>query len=168
LLEEPSAVHPHWFLILATLALILLANGLPALLGLLLGPGRPLDGGRMLGDGRPLFGPAKTVRGILTALVATPVAALVLGLPWHVGLLVALGAMLGDLLASFTKRRLGLPSSTTAPLLDTVPESLIPVLLVMPHLGLDWLDLALLILAFAVLDQVLTPLGHRLFARRHG
>ena len=161
-------MHPHWFLILATLALILLANGLPALLGLFLGPGRPLDGGRVLGDGRPLFGSTKTVRGVLAALVATPLAAFVLGLPWQIGLLVALGAMLGDLLASFTKRRLGLPSSTTVPLLDTVPESLIPVLLVMQHLDLDWLDLALLILAFAVLDQVLTPLGQRLLPRRHG
>jgi CDP-diglyceride synthetase len=161
-------VHPHWFLILATLALILLANGLPALLGLLLGPGRPLDGGLRLGDGRPLLGPTKTQRGVLAALVATPVGAVVLGLPWHLGLLVALGAMLGDLLASFTKRRLGLPPSTTVPLLDTVPESLIPVLLVMGHLGLGWLDLALLILVFGVLDLVLTPLGHRLFPPRGG
>jgi len=160
-------VHPHWFLILSTLALILLANGLPALLGLLLGPGRPLDGGLRLGDGRPLFGPTKTVRGVLAALLATPLVAVALGLPWRIGLLIALGAMLGDLLASFLKRRLGLPSSAKATLLDTVPESLIPVLLVMGHLGLDWLDLALLTLAFAVLDLVLTPLGHRLF-RRHG
>ena len=161
-------MHPHWFLILATLALILIANGLPALLGLLLGPGRALDGGRVLRDGRPLFGPTKTVRGILAALVAAPIAATALGLAWHIGLLVAVGAMLGDLLASFTKRRLGLTSSTTVPLLDTVPESLIPVLLVMEQLGLDWLDLALLILAFAALDLVLTPLGHRLFPRRSG
>ena len=165
---EPLAVHPHWFLILATLALILIANGLPALLGLLLGPGRALDGGRVLRDGRPLFGPTKTVRGILAALVVAPIAATALGLAWHIGLLVAVGAMLGDLLASFTKRRLGLTSSTTVPLLDTVPESLIPVLLVMEHLGLDWLDLALLILAFAALDLVLTPLGHRLFPHRGG
>lgn len=159
-------MHPHWFLILATLALILLANGLPALLGLLLGRGRPLDGGHRLGDGRPLFGPAKTVRGVLAALVATPLAAAALGLAWQVGLLVALGAMLGDLLASFTKRRLGLPSSAKVPLLDTVPESLFPVLLVMGQLRLGWLDLALLILVFGVLDLVLTPLGHRLFPRR--
>lgn len=161
-------MHPHWFLILATLALILLANGLPALLGLLLGPGRALDGGWLWGDGRPLLGPTKTMRGVLAALVATPIAAAAMGLAWHVGLLVALGAMLGDLLASFTKRRLGFPSSAKVPLLDTVPESLFPVLLVMGQLGLGWLDLALLILVFGVLDLVLTPLGHRLFPRRGG
>ena len=159
-------MHPHWFLILATLALILLANGLPALLGLLLGPGRPLDGGLRLEDGRPLLGPTKTVRGVAAALVATPLGALALGLPWHIGLLIALGAMLGDLLASFSKRRLGFPSSAKAPLLDTVLESLIPVLFVMKDLRLDWLDLALLTLAFAGLDLLLTPLGHRLFPRR--
>jgi CDP-archaeol synthase len=161
-------VHPHWFLILSTLALILLANGLPALLGLLLGPGRPLDGGIRLADGRPLLGRTKTVRGVLAALLLTPLGAAALGLPWHIGLLVALGAMAGDLIASFTKRRLGYPSSAKAPLLDTVPESLIPVLLVMQGLGLDWLDLMLLILAFAALDLVLTPLGQRLFPRRGG
>lgn len=156
-------MHPHWYLIVATLALILFANGLPALLGLLLGPGRPVDGSVSLGDGRPLFGRSKTVRGVLTALVATPLAAVALGLHWYIGLLVALGAMLGDLLASFSKRRLGYPPSARVPLLDTVPESLIPGLLVMKPLGLDWLDLALLILAFALLHLILTPLGRRLF-----
>jgi hypothetical protein len=36
----------------------------------------------------------------------------------------------------------------------------------MKDLRLDWLDLALLTLAFAGLDLLLTPLGHRLFPRR--
>lgn len=159
-------MHPHWFLIVSTLGLILLANVLPALLGVLLGPGRPLDAGLRLGDGRPLFGRTKSLRGLLASLLATPAAAAALGLPWQVGLLVALGAMTGDLAASFTKRRLGYPSSTTVPLLDTVPESLIPILLVMERLGLTWLDLGLLTLAFGVLHLVLSPLGRRLFARQ--
>lgn len=161
-------MHPHWLLIVSILGLILFANGLPALLGWLLGPGRPLDYGKRLRDGRPLFGDTKTLRGVLASLLLTPMAAAALGLPWCIGLLVALGAMLGDLLASFTKRRLGYPSSTSAPLLDTVPESLTPVLFIMGQLGLDWLDLTLLILAFGVLDLVLTPLGQRLFASRGG
>jgi len=110
-----------------------------------------------------MFGRSKTVRGVLAALVATPLAAVVLGLHWYIGLLVALGSMLGDLLASFSKRRLGYPPSARAPLLDTIPESLIPGLLVMGALGLDWLDLALLILAFALLHLALTPLRQRLF-----
>ncbi len=159
-------MHPHWSVLLTLLFLILLANGLPALLGLVLGPARPLDGGRSWSDGRPVLGRSKTWRGLISALFATPLAGLALGFPWHLGLLVALGAMFGDLLASFTKRRLGFRSGESAPLLDPWPESLIPVLLVMAPLGLGWADAAVLILAFAALDLILTPLGRRVLGRR--
>ena len=159
-------MHPHWSMLLHLLVLVLLANGLPALLGLLLGPARPIDGGRSWHDGRRLLGPSKTWRGLIAALLATPVAALALGVPWSLGLLVALGSMLGDLIASFVKRRMGLDSGASAPLLDPWPESLIPVLLVAGPLGLDWADVAVLVLAFAALNLILTPLGRRLLRRR--
>jgi CDP-diglyceride synthetase len=161
-------VIPHWSQCLSLLALVLVANAAPALLALLRGVGAlALDGGLVLGDGRPLLGPSKTWRGLGAALAATPLAALALGLAWHLGLVVALGAMAGDLLASFAKRRLGLKSSASAPLLDQLPESLIPALLVHWTLGLDWLDLAVVVGAFTALDLVLTPLGRRLSAVRN-
>ena len=46
------------------------------------------------------------------------------------GLLIALFAMLGDLLSSFIKRRLGMSPSTRALGLDQIPESLLPMLMV--------------------------------------
>lgn len=163
-------MSPHWSPLLSLLALLLLANGAPAGLALLSGgaPARPLDGGRRWRDGRPVFGTAKTWRGLAAALVLTPPAAWALGWGWGLGPLIALGAMTGDLIASFTKRRLGLPSSASVPFLDQVPETLIPGLLAKGPMGLDWLDLGLAILAFAVLDLLLTPWRKRLGAGRGG
>lgn len=157
-------MSPHWNLLVSLFVLLVLANGSPLLLTLLSGgaTGRPLDGGLVLWDGYPLFGKSKTWRGLIAALVVTPPAAWLLGLGWGLGLAVALGAMAGDLIASFAKRRMGLPASASVPLLDHVPETLIPVLLVEGVLRLDWLDLGVLVLGFAVLDLLFTPLLKRL------
>jgi hypothetical protein len=143
-----------------------LANGLPALLGLLLRPARPLDGGRLMADGRPLFGPSKTWRGLGAAAVGTTLAGLALGLHWNLGFGVAAGAMLGDLIASWTTRRLGCPAGAAMPVLDQIPEVVIPVLVTKTELALSWPDVTVVILAFVLLDLSLTPLGRRLFAAR--
>lgn len=158
-------MHPHWSQIVSLLALILLANALPALLGLVLGPGKPLDCERRWSDGRPILGPSKTWRGLISALTITPIAALALGLSWQLGLLLAVGAMAGDLLTSGLKRRLDIPSSASAPLLDPVPESLFPALLAKNTLDLAWLDVGILVVVFVALDLILTPIGQRLFPR---
>ena len=99
----------------------------------LAGGGRPIDGGRTRG-GRRLLGDGKTWRGTavgtlvgialavaLNALRPTAAAALGVDLPAFplraaVGL--ALGAMLGDIGASFLKRRLGRQRGAAVPGLD--------------------------------------------------
>jgi CDP-2,3-bis-(O-geranylgeranyl)-sn-glycerol synthase len=155
-------VSLYWPSILSLLALTLLANGVPALLSLVCGRARPLDAGRTLADGGPLLGPSKTWRGLLGALVGTTLGALLLGLSWGLGVVVAVGAMCGDLATSFLKRRLGLAPSASLPVLDQVPEALLPGLLVKAELALGWADLGVSVLAFCALDLVLTNLGRRL------
>lgn len=54
----------------------------------------------------------------------------VLGFVASAGALMALGAMAGDALSSFIKRRLAIPSSGRAYALDQIPEALVPLLLV--------------------------------------
>lgn len=117
-------------LLLELLVLIGVANAAPVLTKTLLGErfARPLDGGAGFVDGKPLFGSSKTLRGIVASLLATPIAAVLMGLGWELGAVVAGAAMAGDLLSSFTKRRLGLPPSSMAIGLDQVPESLLPLL----------------------------------------
>ncbi|HXK57554.1 MAG TPA: CDP-archaeol synthase, partial [Gammaproteobacteria bacterium] len=76
-------------------------------------------------------------------------------------------AMLGDLLSSFFKRRLGLNPSAMAFGLDQIPESLLPLLVCRPLLDLSWLQVCLLTLGFLILELLLSQLLYRLGIRRH-
>lgn len=163
-----SRVAPNWPVTIEVLLLVVLANGLPVLARLALHArlDAPLDGGRLLGDGRPWLGPSKTWRGLLASVLVTPLAAVVLGLPWGIGLVIALGAMLGDLAVSFAKRRLDISPSSPVFALDEIPESLLPALLVKAPLGLTSTDVVWIVAGFLVVDQVLSPLAIRWRARR--
>ena len=151
------------------LLLLFIANGSPILARRFLGErfDRALDGGRMLADGRPLLGASKTLRGIVSALLVTMLAAPLLGVSWIVGLLLAVFAMLGDLSSSFLKRRLGLPPSSMALGLDQIPESLLPLMVCRPLLELSWAQVLWLTLAFFVLELILSQLLYRLGIRKH-
>jgi CDP-2,3-bis-(O-geranylgeranyl)-sn-glycerol synthase len=73
----------HVLLVVQLLALLLVANGAPILAARVLGHilETPLDGGSAFADGRPLFGSSKTLRGVTVSLVATTIAAPLVGLP---------------------------------------------------------------------------------------
>ncbi|NPA86862.1 MAG: CDP-2,3-bis-(O-geranylgeranyl)-sn-glycerol synthase [Candidatus Diapherotrites archaeon] len=114
----------------------------------------PVDGGLTLG-GRRILGDGKTVEGSLIGIISGTMAGLVvysvLGLPSPLeSFLLATGAMLGDMLGSFIKRRLGLPRGSEAPLLDQLDFVIGAFLLVPPPP--DW----------AVIILVVTPLLHRM------
>lgn len=149
------------------LLLILVANGAPLLVHALLRRrwAYPLDGGLVLPDGQRLLGPSCTLRGWLAAALVTPLAALVLGLPAGIGLTMGLLAMVGDSLSSFLKRRLRRPPGSMALGLDQIPESLLPLLGVCASLGLSGRDILLLVLAFVVLELLLSRLLYRLGLR---
>ena len=155
-------------LFVKVLLLLMVANGAPILAHRLLGRrfAWPIDGGRRLRDGRPLLGESKTWRGLLVAILATAVSAPLLGFTITVGVLVGAGAMLGDLASSFVKRRLGIESSGFAPGLDQVPESLLPLLLVMPVIGLEVVEVLMLVAAFFVLELLLSQVLYRLRIRK--
>jgi CDP-diglyceride synthetase len=89
--------------------LLLIANGAPVVARMVLHDRfvRPVDGGLNFVDGRRLLGPRKTVLGLLSAALATMLVALILNVSWQSGLVVAAGAMAGDMLSSFIKRRVG-------------------------------------------------------------
>ncbi len=117
------------------------ANGAPVLFG----GGRPIDGGKTFRDGKPLFGPHKTVRGFVSGLIigtfvgwVQEAYGLSVGLPQGsvvLGFVLSLGALTGDLLGSFIKRRLNLKSGAHLPVsdqLDFVLMALVFSLLIQP------------------------------------
>jgi CDP-2,3-bis-(O-geranylgeranyl)-sn-glycerol synthase len=155
--------------ILQLLVLLLIANGTPVIAKRILGTrlSYPIDAGLKLPDGQPLFGRSKTIRGVLLALVMTSAAAPAVGLEWKIGAIVGSGAMAGDLLSSFLKRRLRLSPSSQAVGLDQVPESLFPFLLCRPMLDLTWTAVVVGVAIFFVTERVLSRVLYRLGVRGH-
>src|SRR5512141_2579436 len=81
-----------------------IANSVPPLLTRLLGPGRPIEA--------RIFGAHKTWQGLIGGTIAGSITFLVqrtfddLAVPLAVSVLMPLGALLGDLIKSFFKRRM--------------------------------------------------------------
>ncbi|WP_254840704.1 CDP-2,3-bis-(O-geranylgeranyl)-sn-glycerol synthase [Natronomonas marina] len=140
----------------------------------LAGGGRPIDGGRTLSDGKRALGDGKTWRGTAVGTAVGVAVALVLNrlrpvatdatgvgvpeFPLLAAVALAFGAMLGDILASFLKRRTGRERGAAFPgvdQLDFVVVSLALTLLV----ATEWF-LATFTLPVLVAVVVLTPLLH--------
>jgi len=153
---------------LSLLFLILVANGSPILARYLLHNtfSCPIDSGYRFVDQKRLFGGAKTWRGFFSSLIVTSISALLIGYELETGWLIAIGAMAGDLVSSFFKRRLGYRTSARAPLLDQVPESLFPALLVMHLFHLSLMAIILIVFLFFILDVMLSQLFYYLGVRR--
>ena len=147
-------------LVFDLLLLLTVANATPAVLGIVVGRrlAWPLDAGHNFIDGRRLFGASKTVRGFLASIVLTALVAPVFGLDRASGALLGLLAMSGDLTSSFIKRRLGYASGCAQPLLDQLPETCLPLLVLAPATGASPAEMAAAVAAFTVLDLLLTRL----------
>ena len=139
----------------------------------LAGGGRPIDGGRTWG-GRRVLGDGKTWRGTAAGTAAGTVLALVLdalaptvsdalgialpGFPLPAAVALALGAMLGDVAASFLKRRLDRQRGAPVPgldQLDFVVGALVAAAIAAPSWFADTFTLPVLAVVI-----VATPLLH--------
>lgn len=157
----------HPVSILQAIVLLTLANGTPVVAKKVFGQtfALPLDAGLTFFDGRPLFGPSKTIRGIVFAVLVTIAGAPLIGLDWSVGFVVAVAAMAGDLCSSFAKRRLNFPPSSRALGLDQLPESLLPLLACRAALSLTAVDIALSVAIFFVGELILSWILYRAHLR---
>jgi CDP-2,3-bis-(O-geranylgeranyl)-sn-glycerol synthase len=140
------------------LILIIIANATPVLIRFFIGRrmDTAIDLGHKLRDGHRLFGASKTWRGLAGAMLTTSLAAGLLGYPALIGTVVAILALLGDLVSSFIKRRLALKPGQMAPLLDQVPESLLPAALLMDRFALTVGSVIILVLCFIVAELLLS------------
>lgn len=90
----------------------------------------PIDGNRVMRDGQPIFGKGKTWKGTLGGIAAGSLAGVLLAyfFPHYAGIitpnyipyaiLLSIGAMAGDMIGSFIKRRMRIKSGQPAHLLD--------------------------------------------------
>jgi len=98
------------------------------------GGGPPLDRGLSWRDGRPLLGGHKTLRGCVVGILAGALVGSLQG-RFLAGLAQGVGAIVGDLISSFFKRRLGIPPGDSFPLLDQLDFIVVAVLLSQPFVS---------------------------------
>ena len=116
----------------------------------------PVDALFRLEDGKPLFGPHKTWRGLAAGTLACTLVGALLPCGAWVGLGFGMLALAGDLASSFVKRRMRLSSGYSAPLLDQLPESLVPLIIFAGPLGLSHAAIFGTAALFTLLDLATT------------
>jgi CDP-2,3-bis-(O-geranylgeranyl)-sn-glycerol synthase len=137
------------------------ANAAPVLVG----GGQSMDSGKKFLDGKPIFGKNKTFRGFFFGLAVGSGVGLLeslvfQGYPVAFGLLLSLGALLGDLAGAFVKRRLGIAPGGLLPIIDQVDFILGAVLFSLPlSLQVMSWELVLVVLVITVPLHLATNFG---------
>ncbi|MGW8289449.1 MAG: CDP-2,3-bis-(O-geranylgeranyl)-sn-glycerol synthase [Candidatus Bathyarchaeia archaeon] len=121
------------------------ANAAPVIAG----GGLAMDFGKDFVDGKRVFGANKTFRGFFFGLAVGVGVGLVewmlFGYPFLFSLLTPLGALLGDLVAAFLKRRLGIAPGGLFPIVDQVDFVIGAIVFALP-LGIVYWELAVAVL----------------------
>ncbi len=145
------------------------ANAAPVIFG----GGQPMDFGRIFFDGKPLLGSHKTIRGFLAGLIVGMLVGLVQSLLFEqvliqydsqfrytvlLGFTLSLGALTGDLIESFIKRRLDLSPGRSLPVADQIDFILGAFLFSIPVSPPSLLS-AVIILLITIPIHLITNLG---------
>lgn len=139
-------------LVMYSFALILpayIANSVPVL-----SRGRhSIDFGRYMPDGKRILGDGKTFEGFLLGFFFGTLAGILGGLLLgemayfaFLSCMLALGALVGDIVGAFIKRRLGIARGDPAPILDQLDFVIGALLFVLPFYPLVWEQVLFIIL----------------------
>jgi len=135
------------------------ANGSPVVVVRVMGRATPMDLGARAWDGRRILGDGKTFEGFFSGLLLGWLTGLILHALVHPPLYrspleplaLSLGAMIGDILGSFIKRRLGLRRGAPAPVMDQIGFAASAILLSTSIYGVPgWFSIPMLILLLLV------------------
>ncbi len=160
-------------LIIHSFALILpayIANSVPVL-----SRGKhPVDFGRSMGDGRRVLGDGKTFEGILVGLFFGSLVGILggalLGEVAYFSLLsfmLALGALVGDMIGAFLKRRLGIARGAPAPVLDQLDFVVGALLFVAPFYPLAPEQILFIILVTPPIHLFTNYMAYKLGLKPH-
>jgi len=145
------------------------ANAAPVIFG----GGKPMDFGKTFFDGKPFLGSHKTFRGFFAGLIVGTLVGLVQTLIFEhfliqydpqfqysilLGFALSLGALTGDLIESFIKRRLNRSPGSTLPVADQIDFILGAFLFSIPVSPPSFLA-ALIILLITIPIHLMTNLG---------
>ncbi|MEN2974829.1 MAG: CDP-2,3-bis-(O-geranylgeranyl)-sn-glycerol synthase [Candidatus Caldarchaeales archaeon] len=100
------------------------ANATPVVAVKLIGRSTPLDMGLRAWNGRRILGDGKTIEGMIAGIAAGATIGLIISYTLNLfrsilePLILAIGAMVGDIFGSFVKRRIGIERGRSLPILD--------------------------------------------------
>jgi CDP-2,3-bis-(O-geranylgeranyl)-sn-glycerol synthase len=165
-----------------------IANAVPVICG----GGRPIDGGAMFRDGSRWLGDGKTVRGFFVGVIfgtlvgvaqyllaptlrpllglfvtVTPEMDYVLSMQIQAAFLMSLGALTGDLIGSFVKRRVGLPSGASSPVLDQIGFIIMALIFAAPVLQPEGVYVTVLVLTTLAIHWISNALGYLLGLKKN-
>jgi CDP-2,3-bis-(O-geranylgeranyl)-sn-glycerol synthase len=145
------------------------ANAAPVIFG----GGPQMDFGKKFSDGKPILGSHKTFRGFLAGLIVGTLVAVVQTLLYEqvlfeygsqfsysilLGFMLSLGALVGDLVESFAKRRLDRPPGSSLQIADEIDFVLGAFLFSLPISPPSWLAVLIILLITIPIHQI-TNLG---------
>ncbi|MFH1328196.1 MAG: CDP-2,3-bis-(O-geranylgeranyl)-sn-glycerol synthase [Candidatus Bathyarchaeota archaeon] len=165
-LTEPT------FILMISLILVpaYVANGMAPVFG----GGKPIDLGKNFIDGKRILGDGKTIRGAVSGIVFGTFAILVEVALVNVlvidvflnstfilfGLVIALGAIIGDLIGAFIKRRLGLARGKSVPGLDQL--TFILIAFIFAYGFTQFIPLTIITFTMLLVALIITPFLHLL------
>ncbi len=116
------AIDSLWYILPAYIA-----NMSPVIFG----GGKPLDFNKKFVDGKRILGNHKTIKGFVAGVICGTAMGIAQGRVLQ-GILLSLGAMIGDIVGSFIKRRLNIEEGGPVPLLDQEGFLIFSILLTYP------------------------------------
>ena len=145
------------------LVLLIAANATPWIVGRAFGDrwSMPLDFGVVLPDGERMFGTHKTWRGFISGAAVCALAANAIGIEIPLGLAFGALSLIGDVASSAIKRRAHWPAGKEVPVVDQLPECLLPIALLAEPLNLGWEAGVWGTALFVLFDLAATRLRHR-------
>ena len=145
------------------------ANAAPVIFG----GGKPMDFGKKFFDGKPFFGSHKTFRGFLAGIIVGTLVGMAQTIIYEnilfeynsqfqysilLGFMLSIGALTGDLIESFIKRRISRSPGSSLPVADQIDFILGAFLFSIPVLPPSLIS-ALIILLVTIPIHLLTNLG---------
>jgi CDP-2,3-bis-(O-geranylgeranyl)-sn-glycerol synthase len=153
------------------------ANAAPVIFG----GGKPMDFGKKFFDGKPFLGAHKTFRGFLAGIIVGTLVGLAQTIIYEnilfdynsqfqysilLGFMLSIGALTGDLIESFIKRRISRSPGSSLPVADQIDFILGAFLFSIPVLPPSLIS-ALIILLVTIPIHLLTNLGAALLKMKN-
>ena len=146
--------------------------------GLVFGGKKPIDNNKTLSDGRRLLGNGVTWTGLIAGTIMGTIIGGIIGIVGlnipeltgniiniHMpttlsygiiyGFIMGLGALIGDAVGSFIKRRIGIDQGESAPILDQLDFVIMSIILIYPFIPLS-INFILIICAMTIILHLLS------------